>query len=508
MRYILFSLLLPVCLTSFIKNTSALESSTKSSPIPILVSESIGESFYTQASGLVQQQINLIFRIEQALIDPDANRIRAVRGQLIVQTKTVENFLQRQSQNPQGLCDSGNISPSSEQYTKSQTQIYCSLYGSSQELLKIAPVLDRLLSRRGELALIKRLPLVTGERQSDPVLAVAPVQHPHLNQSATPFSIWEPNLSINNREQEEHPTQISSLTPPQIVGRAGKTAIANYVPPSQPAIAPPEEALTVIATAKELLTAAQVAFPSKSQFTDPWENQIRLDHFAYGLDPQEPQTYAKFLELPDTGIFRVLPVSAYQRQLNTLRNRLQLSVSERYPFPDLGDAKGGFKPSLALQVVGDRFELRHSGVNYSFMVDVGDLPLEKLDGSLKSVPIATREFFLNYKPPQQLDALQIDKRRFLTGKDQNWQQSQVFLASSTAKLNHTYIVRSLQFQLPEIVLNTRLTDQEKNTYINQLRQIRGSDIILAFRPVRSRSDGSYTVLWRVLNKLPAPQLKD
>lgn len=34
------------------------------------------------------------------------------------------------------------------------------------------------------------------------------------------------------------------------------------------------------------------------------------------------------------------------------------------------------------------------------------------------------------------------------------------------------------------------------------------DIILAFRPVRQRSDGSYTVLWKVLNQLKEPQIED
>jgi len=33
-------------------------------------------------------------------------------------------------------------------------------------------------------------------------------------------------------------------------------------------------------------------------------------------------------------------------------------------------------------------------------------------------------------------------------------------------------------------------------------------MIIAFRPVRRRSDGSYTILWRVLNELPSPQIQN
>ncbi|MDB9377096.1 hypothetical protein PN460_04385, partial [Nodularia sphaerocarpa CS-585A2] len=237
------------------------------------------------------------------------------------------------------------------------------------------------------------------------------------------------------------------------------------------------------------------------RFTDARENTVILDRLTYGLSPQEPQIYAKFLELPRTGIFRVLQSSAFQRPLNILWNRLQPNVSERYPFPSLGDAKDGFNPSLALQMIGDRFQLVDQDVDYSFMVDVGDVPLEQLDEKLQIVESPTREFLLNYQPPKQLNALQVDKRRFLTGKDQNWQQNQVILANAEAKLNHTYVVRSLQFQLPDIIFNGQPISSD------QLQQIPSSDIILAFRPVRRRADGSYTVLWRVLNQLPAPKIE-
>jgi hypothetical protein len=44
-------------------------------------------------------------------------------------------------------------------------------------------------------------------------------------------------------------------------------------------------------------------------------------------------------------------------------------------------------------------------------------------------------------------------------------------------------VRSLQFQLPEKILSGQPVS------VNQLQQINSSDIILAFRPVRRRSDG-------------------
>lgn len=497
MRYIVFSLMVPFCLGFMPEKTTADEVEPKySRSSPLLLSKDTNESFYITATRLVQEQINLIARIEQAIFNPNPNGVRAVRGQLIIQAHAVERFLARQHHNPKVLCNlspSSRISPQTENESASQAQIYCSVYASSQELLKLAPELDVLLSRRGESALVRELPLVSSERQSDPVLSITPVQRPNLDKPATPFAIQEPKLPP---------------VPPPVVGRTAKKFLADYVPPMQPAIAPSKHALATLEAARLLLAKGITAFPAGTKFQNPQETSAVLDRFAYDLDPQESQTYHRFLQIPNTGIFRVLPYTAYLRPLNNLQNRLHRSVSERYPFPSLGDAKGGFIPSLPLQIVADNFQLLSSGVDYSFMVDVGDIPLEKLDASLKSVSLQMRQFFLNYQPPKQLEALQVERRRFITGKDQHWNQSQVILASAKAELNHTYLVRTLQFQLPEVILSGRPISHQERIRLDQLLELQGSDMIVAFRPVRHRSDGSYTVLWRILKQFDDPQIEN
>jgi hypothetical protein len=495
MRKICLGLLLPFSLVSTPGFTLAREYKAEFDLSQNPASEETTKKFYTTAVQLVQQQIYLVARIEQAFASPDPNKMRSVRGQLTVRNYAVESFLKRYNASPKTLCNSkGEFYPQSAlpvQLTESQSQIYCSLYASNQELLKLYPVIDRLLSRRGELALVRPLPLVSGERQSDPILAIAPVQRPDLGKPAAPFASREPNLTSS---------------PLPVVGRTAKTAIANYVAPIQPAIAVPEEAVSSLKTANQILTAVQKVFPANIKFINPQEDAATLDRFAYDIDSQEKQTYAQFLKLPNTGIFRVLPNSAYRNPPNIPQNRLQASVSERYPFPSVGEVKGYFNPSLALQMIGDNFQLIHQGIDYGFIIDVGDLPLEKLDKKLQAVSTSTEEFLLNYQPPKKLEDIQIDRRRFLTGKDQNWQDKQIFLANATAKLNHTYLVRSLQFQLPEILLNPKSPQNSRNR--QQLGQIPSSDTIIAFRAVRSRPDGSYTILWRVLDHLPAPQIED
>ncbi|MEA5620037.1 hypothetical protein VB711_19620 [Cronbergia sp. UHCC 0137] len=490
MRKILLVFLLPLALITTPSSTLAMEYQAPSDLSQNLVIDSADEGFYNTASRLVQQQIYLIARLEKALSEPDPNQIRSVRGQLTIQSYSVESFLKRRYSSPKTFCTtSGNFSKQSLalKLNKSQGQIYCSLYAYNQELFKLRPVIDRLLSRRGELALVRQLPLVSGERLSDPVLSIAPVQYPDLGKLAAPLSGREPNLGSS---------------PLPVVGRNIKTAIANYVPPMQPAIIPPEAALITLKTANQFLAAALTAFPPKTKFIHPQETAATLDRFAYDIDSQEQKIYAQFLKLPNTGIFRVLTDSAYRHQPNTLQNRLSASVRDSYPFLSLSKAKGDIKISLALQIVGDHFNLRSEGIDYGFMTNLGDIPLEKLDQSLKNVASPIGEFFLNYQPPTGLEALQVDKRRFLTGKNQNWPQGQVLLSDLKAELNHTYLVRWVQFQIPEIISPQNSRDRQ------QLAQIPSSDIILAFRPVRRHSNGSYTILWRLIQQFPSPQIED
>ncbi|WP_334788632.1 hypothetical protein [Nostoc sp.] len=56
-----------------------------------------------------------------------------------------------------------------------------------------------------------------------------------------------------------------------------------------------------------------------------------------------------------TGIFQLLPYSAYHPQMNNFQNRLSASVSELDLFPSLDEAKGGFSLSLSPQLLGVGF---------------------------------------------------------------------------------------------------------------------------------------------------------
>lgn len=487
MKYTFFSFLLPFYLLANFDPAFAAEADSQLNEDRNQKSSQV-ESFDAVSKKLVNRQVNLIHRIQKALSNPDPNKMRAVGGQLITHTIVVESFLKRQYPKPQALCNQSQNGDVSIDFipplSQTSSKIYCSLYHSTKELSKLTTILDRLLSRRGELAVVRKLPLVSGEKQSDLVLPMSPVSRPNLGEPAIPYAILEPSVESNA----------------SIIGKRKKRAIANYVPPVQPAIKPPFEAIKILKNAEQFLAAAISVFPGENNFQNLKKIEAEFDRLVYDVNLPQKQTYRKLLLMPNTGIFRVLPHQAYLRPLNTIENRSQKNLLDRYPFPVLGKSKANFTPNLPLQIVNGKFQLLSQGVDYSFMTEIGDVPLEDLDANLETVDVKKRDIVFNYQPPSKLGELLIEKRKIITGKHKN--------SNIDAKLNNTYLVRNLQFQLPEIIAKNQILSRKQRRYIDQLLQMQSSDIIVAFKPVHRHSDGSYTVIWRVLQQLKDPQIED
>jgi hypothetical protein len=66
----------------------------------------------------------------------------------------------------------------------------------------------------------------------------------------------------------------------------------------------------------------------------------------------------------------------------------------------------------------------------------------------------------------------------------------------------------IQFQLPEVILKRQSISRAQRRYVDLLLETPSSDVLVAFQPVSQRSDGSYTVLWRILKPFPDPQITD
>ncbi|MFB2919031.1 MULTISPECIES: hypothetical protein [Aerosakkonema] len=436
--------------------------------------------FWPPAQELVQEQIYLISRIERALLSPDPDRVKAVRGQLFLHTSSVDRLLKNYYQFPNVLCaptatESFEDLPAVGSLSASQVRVYCLLYSSTQKLDSLRPLLDRR---------------VTGlDRRSDTV-------------EASPMTEEESNLILG-------------------VGRVPKQAIANYEVPIPPAIVPPLQATAPLLAAKAFLDQARKTFPRGTPFTVSDEVSSINGENPYGLFRAELSQYTQFLALPNTGIARILTAEFYNQDSNNLRNRLLPTNAENFPFPvllKLGREASEpsriitdnppFVPQLEIQIADDNFQIFPQEINYGFLVDIGDIPLENIDSGLSAVATNTRQFFLNYRPPNKLASLQIDRRRFITGKEQNFGLSEPIFAQAPAVLNHTYLVRTVQFQLPEVLVSGDPITNRQRRILDSLLKTPSADLLIAFRPVYRRSDGSYTVLWRVVKQFPNPQILD
>ena len=150
MRYLLLILLIPAwpgsSQTAVVAEEENLGSQTDTQS---------DNSFWLLSQRLVQEEMYLVDRIERALQEPDPNSVRAVRGQLTLHVFAVERFLKSQNSTP-NLCSSAFLGMNSRPSLQSQMRVYCSLSASSQQLLSLAPVLDRQLQARGDLHLWDR----------------------------------------------------------------------------------------------------------------------------------------------------------------------------------------------------------------------------------------------------------------------------------------------------------------------------------------------------------------
>jgi len=444
-------------------------------------------NFWSRAEYLVQKQLNLIQGINKALASPDLNRVQGAQGQLFVQERRVKSFLKSQYPIPEFLCQNSQEDTAIvTELSVSQRKVYCALYGSMQQLKSI----DAQLEYRLPMLLGLRAPELLPSARSSP-----------LNRQETVIPRFSPVPDFPAPE-------------PPVLDVPAKRPLAGYEPPFQPAIAPSEEVSAILSAARKPLLSVLDTFPPSAQIIDPVIATRIADHGDYALWATDIQKHSKFLALPGTGIARVLPAESYRLDPNQLRNRIQPTVAQRFPFMPLLKNNSGYAPRLALEVEDGNFQILMLGMDYGFVVNLGDVPLEELEVNQQNASILSSQqarLFLNYLPPNRLEDLQAEQRRFLTTKiGAGFIPSLTTPASNQAPavLKNTYLLRLVQFQLPEVVLADEPISRRERRYLNLILDTPSSDVLVAFRPVQQRFDGSYIVLWRVLNQFPQPQIVD
>lgn len=191
---------------------------------------------------------------------------------------------------------------------------------------------------------------------------------------------------------------------------------------------------------------------------------------TYLAPAEEDQVqYAEFLRTPRTGLIRLLPREKFDTGTFAGDNIAMVirGGGAYYSFTKLTHEYIG---ASDIELGQNEFSVGFAGWNHGFLTNLGDVPLESVTPESPLVAI-----FAAYKPPQEETPVRTEQRRFSQGT----QLETVPVRSHVpVKLNSTYLLRSVTY--------------------------READVLVAFRVVRIDSDGSVTILWKLLKKLPTP----
>jgi hypothetical protein len=374
---------------------------------------------------------------------------------------------------PQAICHSQSPSAHSALapgLALDQQATYCAIYQLSRDL---TPLHQHLIQRSARFRLEARTAESTAQFFTQSKLAplatatVEPASHTHRLQTEPPSPIFV------------YPQMVGSQRIKQWqAGDRGTIA---------PAITPHPELLQRLNQGQIQLAQVQATLPTSSPLfaakslpvgalQKPQQAKQPIAKFA--VPPAEAIRYRTFLGQPQTGIDQVYPATAFVPTQNRLN-----PVNVPMPF--------------GLRLEDGKFLLGGEAINYGFMTDIGNINLADV-----RVDQGLPQLFHTYTPPTTLAAIQQDQRRFLLGKDTP------LSSVIAAKLNHTYVMRLVQYRLPELVTTGRLLQPGERSQLKSLLQHCGNDRIIAFRPVARGTDGSYTILWKVLETQSVPQITD
>lgn len=174
--------------------------------------------------------------------------------------------------------------------------------------------------------------------------------------------------------------------------------------------------------------------------------------------------YADFLGRPKTGLVRLLPRETFESKLAVRGG------GAYYSFTRLTH-EYGYGSDISLE--RDQFSVGFAGANYGFIVNLGEVPL----GEVTRETFGVRQLD-EHRPPADEPKARLEQRRASDGFEvEGWR----YRNRLPVRLDDTYAVRSVDYGT--------------------------SDVLVAFRVVRKDSDGSVTLLWKLLKQYSKPKLE-
>ncbi|HEY2961033.1 MAG TPA: hypothetical protein VGJ37_01355 [Pyrinomonadaceae bacterium] len=200
---------------------------------------------------------------------------------------------------------------------------------------------------------------------------------------------------------------------------------------------------------------AELATLEKSFLAPAEEDQVR---------------YAAFLRQSNTGLIRLLPREKFDGETykENKKSIVMRGGGSYYSFARLTH-EYGFGSDIELDQ--GQFQVGFAGADYGFLTNLGDVPIESVGPETPGV-----NFFAAYKPPKEEQLARREYRRLSTGAE-----------------------------LEGLPVKSRVPVQSNSTYLLRSINYRTSDVLVVFRVVRIDSDGSATIVWKLLKKYGKPE---
>ena len=180
---------------------------------------------------------------------------------------------------------------------------------------------------------------------------------------------------------------------------------------------------------------------------------------------EDRKAYAEFLAQTGTGLVRLLPREKWDGKLSMRGGGAYYSFTSRTHEYDYGTNIGFEQGTLSARL---------AGASFGFLANLGDVPLETVSAETEAV-----QFMASYKTPSfEPDARRAQAQFAGAGHEAG---GAAYKDTLPVSVGSTYALRSVEY----------------NT----------SDVLVVFRVVRKDSDGSITLLWKMLEKYPKPELQ-
>jgi len=179
---------------------------------------------------------------------------------------------------------------------------------------------------------------------------------------------------------------------------------------------------------------------------------------------------SELLSQPDAGLIRLLPREIFDDKVG---KKSAMTIRGGGAYYSFGRLTHEYGYGSAIELANGNLLSGFAGADYALMTTIAEVPLETI-----SVDHPSLKFLTSYKVPTEESEARREARAF--GGRGNTIDGLLYISRVPVQLNTTYLLRSINYG--------------------------DSDVLVAFRILSKETDGSITLLWKLLRKYPKPEL--